>query len=196
MDGKSVKQIIDGGASPFVEFSNCTTEIMDSVYQTICSFLNKEGGTLIIGVQDFGKVIGVAGQHLDGMMNKISQTLEHDFVPAVHLQPEAVAIDGKQVICLSVPQSAHVQRYRGKIFDRFGHEVSDISYNYNLVENIYLRKKKESSENIVCPFLRMHDLDDRVFRTMRKYLALANPTHPWLHLSDEEMLHTAGFWLF
>lgn len=194
MDWKNVKQIINGGENPFVEFSNCTTEIMDSVFHTICSFLNKEGGTLIIGVQDFGKIIGVAYPSLDNMLKKIHNTLEKDFSPAVSLTLEVIDLDGKKVICISIPQSEHVQRYQGKIYDRFGTDVSDVTYNYNLVENIHLRKKKESSENIVCPFLRMHDFEESAFRTMRGYLSAANPAHPWLSLTDEEMLHVAGFW--
>lgn len=194
MDGKSVKQIINRGENSFVKFSNCTTEIMDSVFQTICSFLNKEGGTLIIGVQDFGKIIGVADPYLDGMLRKIYYTLEKEFSPVVSLIPEVIEIEGKKVIYITILQSESVQRYRGKIYDRIGDELSDVTYSYNLVENIYLRKKKESSENIVCPFLRMHDFEESAFRTMRGYISAAHPTHPWLALTDEEILHTAGFW--
>ena len=60
MDAKNIRQLINERENPFVGFSNCTTELVDSVFQTICSFLNKEGGTLIIGVQDFGKIITIA----------------------------------------------------------------------------------------------------------------------------------------
>jgi ATP-dependent DNA helicase RecG len=194
MDVKNVRQLINGGENPFVEFSNCTTEIVDSVFQTICSFLNKEGGTLIIGVQDFRKIIGVANLYLEGMLKKLHYTLENEFAPAVSLTPEVVDLDDRTLICLTISPCREVQRFRGKIYDRFGTEVIDVSYSYNLVENIYLRKREESSENIVCPFLRMHDLDESAFRKMRYYISLANPDHPWLDLTDEELLHTAGFW--
>ncbi|MDR1200846.1 MAG: putative DNA binding domain-containing protein [Tannerellaceae bacterium] len=194
MDAKNIKQIINGGENPFVEFSNCTTEIVDSVFQAICSFLNKEGGTLIIGVQDFGKIIGVASLYRENMMNKIRYTLENEFSPVVSLTPEVVDLDGRTVICITIPPGRDVQRYRGKIYDRFGSEISDVSYSYNLIENIYLRKKQESSENIVCPFLRMHDFDESTFRKMRYYISAANPDHPWLDLTDEEILHANGFW--
>jgi ATP-dependent DNA helicase RecG len=194
MDAKNIRQLINEGENPFVGFSNCTTEIVDSVFQAICSFLNKEGGTLVIGVQDFGKIIGVASLYMGNMMNKIRYTLENEFSPAVSLTPDVVDLDGRTVICLTIPQGRELQRYRGKIYDRFGTEVSDISYSYNLVENIYLRKREESSENIVCPFLRMHDFDEAAFRKMRYYISVANPDHPWLGLTDEEILHTAGFW--
>ncbi|MDR1403135.1 MAG: putative DNA binding domain-containing protein [Tannerellaceae bacterium] len=194
MDAKNVKQIINGRENPLIEFSNCTTEIADSAFQVICSFLNKDGGTLLIGVQDFGKIIGVANLYLDSMINKIRYTLENEFSPAVSVTPEVVDLEGRKIICLTIPQCQDVQRYRGKIYDRFGSELSDVSYSYNLVENIYLRKKKESSENIVCPFLRMHDFEESAFQKMRYYISVANPAHPWLNFTNEEILHTAGFW--
>jgi ATP-dependent DNA helicase RecG len=194
MEMKNIRQLINGGENPFTEFSNCTTEITDSVFQTICSFLNKEGGTLIIGVQDFRKIIGVANLYLEGMLKKLRYTLENEFTPAVSLTPEVVNLDNRTLICLTIPPGREVQRFRGKIYDRFGTEVSDVSYSYNLVENIYLRKREESSENIVCSFLRMHDFDESAFRKMRYYISSANPGHPWLDLADEDLLHTAGFW--
>ncbi len=194
MDEKSLKQIIFKGENSFVEFSNCTTEITDSVFQTICSFLNKEGGTLIIGVHDYGKIIGVSDLYIGNMLGKIRNTLKKEFSPVVDINPEIIQIDGKSVIYLSVPPSPEIQRYRNKIYDRLAREINDVTYSYNLVENIYLRKKKESSENIVCPFLRMNELDDNTFRTMKKYISVINPHHPWLDLTNEEILHTAGFW--
>ncbi|WP_280743482.1 MULTISPECIES: RNA-binding domain-containing protein [unclassified Parabacteroides] len=194
MDVRSVKQIIAEGENSVIEFTNCTTEITDSVFQVICSFLNKDGGTLVIGVHDFGKIIGVADMYIDSMLNRIEYTLLKEFSPAVSINPEVLDVEGKKIIYLSIPQAPDVQRYRNKVYDRSGREVNDVTYNYNLVENIYLRKKKESSENIVCPFLRMHDFDERAFNTMRRYVAMANPVHPWLSFSDEEFLHAAGFW--
>ena len=113
MDAKNIRQLINERENPFVGFSNCTTELVDSVFQTICSFLNKEGGTLIIGVQDFGKIIGVVSMYLENMMNKIRYTLENEFSPAVSLTPDVVDLDGRTVICLTIPPCRDVQRYRG-----------------------------------------------------------------------------------
>jgi ATP-dependent DNA helicase RecG len=194
MDVKELKLIISRGESPFVEFSKCTTELTDSVFQSLCSFLNKGGGSLIVGVHDFGKIVGVAEIFIESMLKKFANAMEHEFSPSFPLAPQIVEINEKKLFYIDVPQSPQVHRYKNKVYDRVGRDVCDITYSYSLIENLYLRKRNESSENIVCPFLRMSELDDMAFRTMREHIAAIRPDHPWLLLSDEELLHTNGFW--
>jgi ATP-dependent DNA helicase RecG len=194
MDAKDLRQVINKGENSFVEFSKCTTELTDSVFQTICSFLNKEGGILIVGVHDYGKIVGVAEIFISNMLKKFNDTLGREFAPSFTLSPEVVAINEKKVLYISVPSSSQVHRYKNKVYDRVGTEVCDITYSYNLIENLYLRKRNESSENIVCPFLRLTELDEMSFMCMRKAISASRPDHPWLELSNEELLHTAGFW--
>ncbi|MDR1556428.1 MAG: putative DNA binding domain-containing protein [Tannerellaceae bacterium] len=191
---KELKQIINKGESPFVDFSKCTTELTESVFQSICSFLNKEGGTLIVGVHDYGKIVGVAEIFIDNMLRKFANTLAEDFTPSLDLKPEMVEINGKKLLYIAVPEGEEIYRYKNKVYDRIGSEVCDITYSYNLVENVFLRKQNESSEKIICPFLRMSELDETAFRTMRKHIADLNPGHPWLSLTNEEFLHLNGFW--
>ncbi|MDR2388878.1 MAG: putative DNA binding domain-containing protein [Tannerellaceae bacterium] len=195
MDVRELKQIIiSKGDSPFVDFSKCTTELTDSVFQSICSFLNKEGGVLIVGVHDYGEIVGVAELFIDNMLKKFSNAMEEDFFPSLDLTPEIVEINKRKVLYIAIPKRADVYRYKNKVYDRVGCEVCDITYSYNLVRNLFLRKHNESSENIICPFLRMSELDEMAFRVMRKHLVDTNPNHPWLNLTNEEFLHANGFW--
>ncbi|MDR1644717.1 MAG: putative DNA binding domain-containing protein [Tannerellaceae bacterium] len=194
MDVRELKQIINKGESPFVDFSKCTTELIDSVFQSICSFLNKEGGSLIVGVHDYGEIVGVSELFVDSMLKKFANAMEEDFSPSLDLAPEVIEINQRKLLYVAIPKSKEVCRYKNKVYDRIGREVCDITYNYNLVGSVFLRKNNESSENIVCPFLRMSELDEMAFRTMRKHLADSNPAHPWLSLTNEEFLHMNGFW--
>lgn len=148
----------------------------------------------MVGVGDYGKIAGVAEIFIDNMLRKFANTLAEDFSPSFDLKPEVTEINGRKLLCIPVPKSAGVHRYKNKVYDRVGGEVCDVTYSYNLVENIFLRKRNESSENIVCPFLRMSELDEAAFRTMRKHLAGRNPEHPWLNFTNEEFLHLNGFW--
>ena len=70
----------------------------------------------------------------------------------------------------------------------------NITNSYHLIENMYLRKNMSSSENNVCPYLTLEELDERSFKRMRALISIFNPTHPWLEMSNEEMLHSGGFW--
>jgi ATP-dependent DNA helicase RecG len=194
MNEKDLTRIIEKGEGPFVEFYGCIANLPDLVLHSICSFLNKEGGTVILGVQNSGIIPGISEAYIDEIQKRLYDTLEHDLHPAVPLTPEIVDIDGKKTIYIKIPESSQVHRYRNKVFDRTGNEINDITYSQALIENIYLRKQKESSENIICPFLKMLDFDENAFKTMRKYIALSKPNHPWLDLTNEEVLRTAGFW--
>ncbi|MDR2497959.1 MAG: putative DNA binding domain-containing protein [Tannerellaceae bacterium] len=193
MDEKDIKQIIKQGETRFVEFSKCTTELTDSFFQSVCAFLNKYGGKLIIGVHDFGKIVGVAEMFHANMLRRFHHAIAKEISPAVDLKLATVAINNSMVLCIDIPDSPYVHRFKGKVYDKMGNETVDITYNYHLVENLYLRKRNESSENIVCPFLKVSELDEAAFLTMRQAIAEAHPAHPWLSLSNEEILHKEGF---
>ncbi|MDR1880197.1 MAG: putative DNA binding domain-containing protein [Tannerellaceae bacterium] len=194
MNGRDLTRIIDKGEGPLVEFYGCIANLPDLVFHSICSFLNKEGGTVILGVQNSGIITGISEAYVDEILKRLSDTLKEAFHPEALLTPEVVDIDGKKTIYIKIPKSPQVHRYRNKVFDRIGNDINDITYSQTLIEHIYLRKQKESSENIVCPFLKMLDFDENAFKTMRKYIALSNPNHPWLDLTNEEVLRAAGFW--
>ncbi|GHT04026.1 hypothetical protein AGMMS49525_09930 [Bacteroidia bacterium] len=42
-----------------LEFKSCTDKISPTVYESICAFLNREGGELLIGVSNEGEILGV-----------------------------------------------------------------------------------------------------------------------------------------
>ena len=43
-------KLIEGGENIQVEFKKSTTEITKDVYDTVCSFSNRDGGTIVLGV--------------------------------------------------------------------------------------------------------------------------------------------------
>lgn len=59
MEVEKIKQILSGGENVTTEFKECTDKISNSVYETVCSFLNHNGGLIFIGVKDDGAIIGV-----------------------------------------------------------------------------------------------------------------------------------------
>ncbi len=42
-----------------LEFKECKNSISRSVYETVCAFLNRHGGTLLMGVNDTGQITGI-----------------------------------------------------------------------------------------------------------------------------------------
>ena len=56
------KKILETGENATIEFKSCQNELNNSVFETVCSFSNRFGGYIFLGVEeenDRGKVIGV-----------------------------------------------------------------------------------------------------------------------------------------
>ena len=56
MDEKKVSEIVKAGESQAMEFKRTSTK---DAGKTICAFANASGGTLLIGVEDEGTIVGV-----------------------------------------------------------------------------------------------------------------------------------------
>ena len=106
----------------------------DEWLQWICGFANTKGGTMYIGVDDTGKVIGLdkAGDLLDKLPNKIKDCL--GIVPEIELKSE----NGKEYIVIQIDKYPVLISYNGKYYLRSGrsnHVATSAE-----VERITLRK--------------------------------------------------------
>jgi len=196
LNTQELKLLISKGETEKVEFKKCTTEVSASVFESICSFLNRNGGKIYIGVLDSGEIIGVKSQTIENIKNSIYNQLNNIqfFNPTVYLPIDTIEIDNKKVLEIVVPESSQVHRYKNKVFDRIGSVDNDVTYNYQLIDNLHARKRKESSENEVLPQINISDFDEKTFRMVRQILSIHNQVHPWLFMSDEDLLKSAGFW--
>lgn len=56
MENKKIADILKTGEIYNIEFKECKREINKNVYETVCAFLNRAGGELLLGVDDSGKI--------------------------------------------------------------------------------------------------------------------------------------------
>lgn len=144
-----IKDLLSHGENRQVEFKKCTDKVSASVYETVCSFLNAEGGYIFLGVDDDGAILGINPKCVTDMTKSIINTLNNPelFLPPMPITPEQTEIDGKIILYLSVPESEQVHRYKNRFYDRWGDADNDVSKHTYLVKNMFMRKEKESSEN-------------------------------------------------
>ncbi|MDR2670893.1 MAG: ATP-binding protein, partial [Oscillospiraceae bacterium] len=92
------------GETIAVEFKRCGGKIEADTYETVCSFLNRFGGDLYLGVEDDKTVIGVPPKAAaDLVKNFITVISNPDMVtPTVYLSPEIFAYEGKTLIHIHV----------------------------------------------------------------------------------------------
>jgi ATP-dependent DNA helicase RecG len=190
----SLLALIQQGEGLNVEFKRSAMEITSDVYETVCSFSNREGGHIFLGVKDNGEILGVQKDRVDQMKKNFVTAINNrnKINPPLYINPIDYEFEGKTIIYIQVPCSQSVCRCSGKIFDRNYDSDLDITDNEGLVYQLYARKQDTYYVNKVFPVFTIadlrHDLIDRA-RTMAKF---RTPDHPWQHMTDMELLRSAA----
>lgn len=96
-----LKQIIEAGESERVEFK-ATVPAIDVIGQNVCAFLNAQGGTLLLGVEDDGNITGIkdAAQYIE----KIKMELIDRITPRAPFSIQIEELNRKKIILIEVPQ--------------------------------------------------------------------------------------------
>ena len=188
-----LKALIKQGEGISVEFKECRRTLNRNVYETVCAFLNRHGGDLLLGVSDAGKVTGVdpdcVGQIKRDFVTAINNAQKIN--PACYLSVDEVQIDGKTVLHIFVPESSQVHRCNERIFDRNEDGVLDITDHTRMVSDLYHRKQTTYSENKIYPFASLEDLRSDLIDKCRRLAGVWREGHPWLGMDDIELLKSA-----
>lgn len=194
MNSQQLQHIIQQGESITVEFKTSKEKLNKDAFDSICAFLNRRGGYLILGVNDKKEVTGVDADAVQGILDTLAVNANNPqkLNPPYYLSPEVIEIEGKKVIVVYVPESSQVHSTAGKIFDRNEDGDFNITNNSELVTQIYLRKQKTYTENEVFSFVTIDDFKPELFDKVRALARSQRPNHPWLGMSNVELLKSAG----
>lgn len=97
-----LERLVAAGESETLEFKRSTAELRRAG-ETLCGFLNGNGGRVLIGVAPDGKIVGQ--DVADSTLRDIAAMLGR-FEPAVHIEMERVALDnGRELIVLDAPSA-------------------------------------------------------------------------------------------
>lgn len=195
-DEQRVRQLLGQGEGLTVEFKEARTELPRSLFETICAFLNREGGTILLGVRDDGTVTGIDADKVGKLTKELVSTANspEKLSPICMLFPEAVMIDGRTVLYIPVPPGSQVHRTKGHPYDRSADGDFRIT-DPETLRLMYLRKAAYFSENQVFPYLTLADFDPATLQRARQLAQVyRDRQHPWVTMSDEQMLRSAGLW--
>jgi len=189
-----IKQLIDKGEGVRIEFKEAQKGVPDSFYDTVASFLNKEGGIILLGLTDDGVVLGLENANLMQLKQDIVTALNN---PEVMNPPYALPVrdtkhDTHNLLYVRVPVSSLVHKHAGIIFDRENDSDFRVTDERQISE-IYFRKRQNFTETQIFPELKMEHLSQEVFDKVRKLIAAINTTHPWLMASNERILRDVNF---
>lgn len=187
-----IKQLIKQGEGQEIEFKESYSSLTRSVFETICAFLNRKGGTILLGVADNGNIVGVKEDTVQDQLDTLARDMNNPQIisPTFFLATDVVEIDGKTIIYIFVPESSQPHAYKGAYYDR--KEDGDLKLtNQQLITNLFLRKQDGYTENKVFPYLRMEDFETELFDTVRNLARLTRADHPWINMTNEEILVSA-----
>lgn len=102
---EELKELISTGEKIDVEFKKSKEELNKDLYESVCSFNNRDGGHIFLGVVDKTKEIcGVNPDNIDKMKKDFTTAINNanKINPPLYLTPEDYEIDGKKIIYISV----------------------------------------------------------------------------------------------
>ena len=191
----NIQQLIDNGEGVSLEFKKAGNKLPESLFETICAFLNRNGGIILLGVTDDKTIEGVDRTAVDSMVKNLANLSNNPqkLFPSFLLQSTLVEYQGKMLIHVFVPASSQVHRCNGKVFDRSADGDFELKTNEQ-IKNSYIRKNTLYSENTVYPFLFETDFVPGLLERVRRIIKINRPDHPWNELSDQDFYTTAGLY--
>lgn len=142
-----------------LEFKESTGQL-DRSMETLCAFLNGEGGTILYGVKDDGRIIGQAIS--DSTKRSIAEAINR-IEPFVDLEVSYTTIpDTEKYVITIFAEKQHFMRpftYKGRAYQRIESTTTVMPqerYNHLLLE----RGGKYGWEAMINPDLKIADLDE------------------------------------
>ena len=179
-----------------MEFKRCGGNIEHDVYETVCSFSNRFGGDIFLGILDNGTVSGVSEKAAPEMIKNFISVLANPalFNPTLCLDPEIIEYEGKTIIHIYVPISGEVVSYKKDIFNRVNDSDVKVTSTTDIAQ-MFIRKQEIFTERKVYPYVKQEDLRLDLFSVIRQ-MAKNNSSgnHPWEKMSDEQLLRSAGLY--
>ncbi len=195
MDIAGLLGLIDGGEKVDVEFKLARDKVPHSVYETICAFNNRNGGHIILGVEDKTRtIVGVNPEVILNMQDNLATVLNNPnaISPTLYLELQVFDIDSKKLLYMYVPEGKNVCRYKKEYYDRNQDGDMNITGNQDLVYKLFTRKNELSYVEKAYPALDTRLLSSGLIDRVRRMACKRKSGHPWGDMDDEALLRSTG----
>jgi len=188
---KQLSALLRQGEGPELEFKRSTGELKEGM-QTLCAFLNGNGGMVLFGVRPDGTNEGQ--QVSDHTLRDIAQAADR-FEPPAHLSIERVKVKtGREVVGVSVESvpDAIPFTYEGRPYERVGsttRRMPQAKYERLLVERGHAKRRWE---NLPADGLSLNDLDRKEILRTRELAIQQNRISPDTSRDIGEILDRLG----
>ena len=188
-----LKHLLSLGEGIRVEYKEARKSLPTSLFETICAMLNRDGGDILLGVDDQRNVLGIDPHSIGKMkadmvnLSNNPQKLEPPFI----LFPVEHVLDGNKIMHISVPTSSQVHKTNGVVFDRSNDGDFRVIQPHRIAE-LSNRKRATYTENVIYSATTLDDLRLDMLPRLRNLMLTRGSNHPWRELDDEQLLLKAG----
>ena len=133
-----------------LEFKEATSDLPQNLFETICAMLNRNGGDVVLGVNDSGTITGVVASKVQTMVTNIvnlsnnPQKIDPPFI----LFPQVYEIRKKHIIHIQVPCSSQVHKSVHVVYDRSNDGDFKVAQAHRISE-IHNRKRNHFTEGAI-----------------------------------------------
>jgi len=139
---KRVKHLLAQGEGIRIEYKKSHTELPKNLFESICAMLNRDGGNILLGVDDKGNITGVDKTKIDtittNLVNLSNNPKKLD--PPFILFPQVYDINDTTIIHIQVPCSSQLHKSAGVVYDRSNDGDFKVNEPHQIAE-IYNRKR-------------------------------------------------------
>ncbi|UUX93286.1 RNA-binding domain-containing protein [Methanoplanus endosymbiosus] len=120
MDLEELIYLIKSGESETLEFKETAGK---NIHHEVAAFANSEGGIIIVGVTDDGKITGTDAK---GAIEKLTSSIQSIIPPPV-IKTQKMSIDDKDLLIISIEKSKTLSSLGGVVYIRTGTGVRPLS---------------------------------------------------------------------
>lgn len=196
LTNRKLEKLLKDGEGFTVEFKKCKNALPTSVFETVCSFSNRYGGFILLGVDDSGNVLGVEQAAVKKIKTDFINILNNPnkIRPSLFLNLEEYDYEGKTILWVYVPVNSDVEFCDGKVFDRNGDADQNITKSVDLVANLYNRKSHDFYERMLLPYATLDHLRLDLIPKVKQLVQIKNTLHPWKDMDAMDIFKSAGLY--
>lgn len=163
LTSNDLKNLIQTGEGTFLEFKHSVAS-PEKIAREMAAFANTKGGTILIGVEDNGEMIGVEGYNEEEFW--LNQAATDECVPQIPIKIELLNLGDRDVLIVKVPEASKKPVYvKGKKYRQVYVRAKDESIiaSDELVEVL---KLNEADEGVTFQY---GEKEQQLFRFLNEY---------------------------
>lgn len=200
-----LESLMEGYESTDIEFKSAKGGFPGSLWETYSAFANTQGGVIVLGVKEKDgrfMIDNLSEDQIQRYKSDLWNGLNNKSICSTNILKDGDVQDGEyngsHVLVINVPRAQrtqipiYIKNNPDNVFKR-NHE-GDYQCTPDNVRRMYADADVEHTRDsrILPEFTIEEDIDNESLQQYKRIVSTHSPSHPWLSLSDKELLKKLG----